>query len=155
MPSVYDVPANELIKELAEKLKKEFNGIQAPPESIFWKTACTKEIAPIDYENFWYIRCASLLRKIYMKKNLGVNKLRKMYGDRDRNHVHKKHKRPGSGAIIRRCLQQLETVGLVKTIEGKGRILTPKGHSLLDKTALELYKTKPIEYYTHFGLEEE
>jgi len=155
MPSVYDVPATELIKCIAEKLKKEFREIQPPAQSIFWKTSCAKEIAPIDHENFWYIRCASLLRKLYIRKNIGVHRLKRLYGARDKNHMHKKHKRAGSGAIIRRCLQQLEKVDLVKTIEGKGRILTPKGYSLLDKTALEIYKKEPIEYYTKYSLEVE
>ncbi|MCP4760877.1 MAG: 40S ribosomal protein S19 [archaeon] len=151
--TVYDVEAFALISAVAEKLKK-IPGIKAPEESIFWKTACFKETAPNDEENFWFIRSASLLRKLYMRKVIGINKLRKEYGGRSKNHVHKKHSTPASGAIIRRCLQQLETSGLVKTIEGKGRSLTPSGFSLLDKTAMELYKTAPIERFTHVGMEE-
>ena len=89
-----------------------------------------------------------------MRKTIGVNKLRKEYGGRNRNHVHKKHSVTASGAIIRRCLHQLEEINLVKTIEGKGRSLTPQGISLLDKTAMELYKDKPIERFTHVGVEE-
>jgi len=106
-------------------------------------------------DNFWFIRCASLLRKIYVRKTIGVNKLRKEYGGRNRNHVHKKHSVPASGAIIRRCLHQLEGINLVKKIESKGRSLTPQGISLLDKTAMEIYKGDPIDRFTHIGIEEE
>ncbi|MHA1727762.1 MAG: 30S ribosomal protein S19e [Promethearchaeota archaeon] len=154
MVTVYDVYANDLIEKVSEKLK-EFPGIKAPEQLKFWKTASFKEISPIDSENFWYIRCASLLRKLYIRKNVGVNKLRKEYGGRSRNNVHKKHFVRASGAIIRRCLQQLEATSLVKISEGKGRILTPSGISLLDKTALEIYKGAPIKHFTHLGIEEE
>ena len=143
---VYDVYPNDLIVAVAEKLKK-IPGVTPPDASQFWKTASFKEKAPIDQENFWYIRCASLLRKLFVNQVIGINKLRKEYGGRDKNHVHKKHKKPGSGAIIRRCLQQLQGVNLVKTTE-KGRSLTPAGVSLLDKTALEIYKENPITRFS-------
>jgi len=50
-----------------------------------------------------------------------------------------RHKRAG-GKIVRTCLQQLEKAGLVKNVKGKGRVVTPKGQSLLEKTATELSK---------------
>ena len=97
--SVYDVYQIDLINAVAEKLKK-IPGIIPPEQSRFWKTASFKEKAPIDQENFWYVRCASLLRKLYVRHEIGVNKLRKEYGGRDRNHVQKKHKKPGSGIVF-------------------------------------------------------
>ncbi|MBW2965302.1 40S ribosomal protein S19, partial [Candidatus Woesearchaeota archaeon] len=51
----------------------------------------------------------------------------------------------GSGSILRKVLQQLEAAGLLKNEkEGvrKGRVITPKGISLMDKAAVRLYKTK-------------
>jgi len=143
-----------LIEAISEKLKN-IPGIKPPEQLMFWKTASNAEIAPVDLESFWFIRCASLLRKLYMRKVIGVNKLRKEYGGRNRNHVHKKHSVPASGAIIRRCLHQLEEINLVKKIEGKGRSLTPQGVSLLDKTAMDLYRENPIERFTYVGVEEE
>jgi len=45
----------------------------------------------------------------------------------------------GSGSIQRKIFQQLEKAGLVqKTV--KGRILTAKGISLLDKIAYEVFQ---------------
>ncbi|MEM0333542.1 MAG: 40S ribosomal protein S19, partial [Candidatus Aenigmatarchaeota archaeon] len=41
------------------------------------------------------------------------------------------------GSIIRKILQQLESEGLV-TKEKKGRILTPKGRSFIDKIIGEI-----------------
>lgn len=153
MPTVYDVKADELIKRVSEKLKS-VPEIKPPEQLQFWKTAYYKEIAPVNIDDFWYIRSASLLRKVYLRKNIGINKLRREYGGRTRNHVHKKHFAPAGGAIIRRCLQQLEKAGLVQTVPGKGRIITPKGASFLDKTAMEIYKEHPIQFYSHIGLSE-
>ena len=87
--SPYDVYPIDLINAVADKLKK-IKGITPPEQSKFWKTASFKEKAPIDQENFWYVRCASLLRKLYVRHEIGVNKLRKEYGGRDQNHVHKR-----------------------------------------------------------------
>ncbi|MHA1818990.1 MAG: 40S ribosomal protein S19 [Promethearchaeota archaeon] len=152
MVTVYDVYPYDLIVAVAEKLKN-IEGIKPPDQLMFWKSSSTSEIAPLDYKNFWYIRAASILRKIYMRNVIGINKLRKEYGERTRNHVHKKNSRPASGAIIRRCVQQLESAGLLKQIPKKGRTLTPQGISLLDKTASEIYKKNPIKPFTYFGIE--
>ena len=153
MPSVYDVRGIDLILATAAKLK-EIPGIQPPELSAYWKTASFKEIAPVDTENFWFIRGASLMRKLYFRKVIGVNKLRKEYGGRNTNHTHKKHSTTAAGGIIRKLLQQLEKIGFVKTIEGKGRSLTPAGISILDKTAMEIYRLKPIERFAHYGKEQ-
>ena len=61
--SIYVVEAEKLISAIADKLR-EFKEITPPNGSEFWKTAFFKELAPIDHKNFWYIRCASLLRKV-------------------------------------------------------------------------------------------
>lgn len=113
--------------------------IKAPKEAIFWKTGWFKEYPPVDSENFWYIRAASLLRKLY-RKPIGVNRLRKAYGGRDPGFVHLKHSAKGSGAIIRRVLQQLEEAGYLQKSEKSGRKITNKGRSLLDATAAEILR---------------
>ena len=56
--------------------------------------------------------------------------------------LHLKHSSKGSGAIIRRVLQQLEKAGYVRTTEKNGRELTNSGRSLLDKTAAEIQKSE-------------
>lgn len=143
MPVIYDVLPEEIIWELAQKLKGnpgvEPNPIKPPKDSIHWKTASMREFPPTDAENFWYIRAASILRKLY-RGSLGVNRLKKAYGGRSKNHMHLKHFQTGSGAIVRRILQQLEKANLVAKTEKNGRVLTNTGRSLLDKTASEILK---------------
>ena len=119
----------ELIKNAAERMKK-IEEIKPPEWSGFVKTGVHKERPP-QQEDWWYIRSASVLRKIYIEKS-GVSKLRKIYGGR-KNKGHKpEHKYKASGAIIRKILQQLEAADFVKKDEKKkGRIITKKGKDFL------------------------
>jgi len=138
MTTVYDVPAKDLIDAVAQKLKK-IDSIVEPEWSSLVKTGAHKENPPLE-KDWWHIRCASILRKIYIKGAIGVEKLRAEYsGKKDRGS--KPYKvRSGSGAIVRKALQQLEKAGFVSKIKGKGRVLTPKGRSFLDNTAHEVLK---------------
>jgi small subunit ribosomal protein S19e len=138
MPGVVDVDAEILIKRVAEKLEKAPE--MKPPEwHTLVKTGVHKERPPTQ-KNWWWIRAASMLRKLYLNQPTGVTKLRKAYGGR-KNKGHKpEHKERASGAIIRKLLQQLEAAGFAKAEKGKGRVLTPKGRLLLNTTAQEIKK---------------
>ncbi|RLJ08357.1 MAG: 30S ribosomal protein S19e [Candidatus Aenigmatarchaeota archaeon] len=128
--SVRSVPAQKLIENLTQKLKKELE----PPEwAKFVKTGVAKERPP-QQPDWWARRAASILRKIWLKPGLGVARLRKEYSSR-KNRGHKPERRyPASGAVIRRVLQQLEAKGYVEKRE-KGRYLTKKGMELLKEAA--------------------
>ena len=144
MASVYDVYPNELIEKAAEQLKK-IPEIKAPEWAGFVKTGRHKQRPPVDVD-WWYARAAALLRTVYRMGPIGVNKLKTKYGGKQRR-GHKPSKfQKGSGNIIRKCLQQLEKAGLIQNIEKgqhKGRKITAKGASFLDKLAGEIAKTKP------------
>jgi len=130
--SMYDIPADKLIQKTAQELKK-IQEIKAPSWACFIKTGSHKERPPTQ-EDWWYIRAASMLRKISILGPIGTNKLKRKYGGK-KNRGHKPEKfYPGSGNITRKILQQLEKAGLLKqeNIKNhKGRILTPKGKTLL------------------------
>lgn len=141
MVSVYDVDATELIERAAQELKKDSN-IKAPSWAVFVKTGINRERPPLR-QDWWYMRAASILRKLYVFSPVGVNSLRRVYGGRkNRGDKPDKVKR-ASGNIIRKILQQLEKAGLAaKTQKGihKGRTVSAKGKSLLDKISTQLYK---------------
>ena len=137
--SIYVVEPGMLIRTVAEKLK-EYPEITPPPGSEFWKTAFFKELAPLDSENFWYIRCASLLRKVNKKGPIGVNRLRKFYGGRNRRGPGLNHSAKGSGKIVRVALQQLEDAKLITKTEKNGRKLSSEGKSLLERTAYSILR---------------
>jgi small subunit ribosomal protein S19e len=139
--SIYVIQPLVLIRAVAEKLK-EYPEIKPPKGSEFWKTAFFKELAPIDSENFWYVRCASLLRKISKGGEIGVNRLRKAYGGRNRTGQGYFHSAKGSGKIIRVALQQLEQAKLIVKVEKKGRRISREGESLLERTAYSMLRSK-------------
>ena len=142
MPTPYDVPPDKLIERLARYLKREVEAVRPPEWAIFVKTGSHVQRPPQD-PDWWYVRCASLLRKLYIHGPIGVERLRSMYGGRkDRGHRPEHHRKAG-GSIIRKALQQLEAAGLVqKVTDAKGhvigRTLTPEGRSLLDRIATEV-----------------
>jgi small subunit ribosomal protein S19e len=144
MTTVYDVPAKEFIDTVAKKLQND-KTVSLPEVNVFSRTGVDRENLPED-KNWWYTRCASILRKIYINSEIGVERLRAEYGGkRDRGSKPSKA-RSGSGTITRRALQQLETAGYVAKIKGRGRVLTPKGRSFLDNAAHEVMKNVK-DYY--------
>ncbi|MGQ4870326.1 MAG: 30S ribosomal protein S19e [Candidatus Thorarchaeota archaeon] len=131
MPTIYDIPANIFIRRLAQELKTR-KEIQPPEWAPFVKTGAHKERGPDD-PDWWYIRCASILRKVYLRGPIGTERLRVEYGGRKRRGCKPNRFHKGSGAIVRTALQQLERAGFVKRRGNKGRELTDIGRSYLDK----------------------
>jgi small subunit ribosomal protein S19e len=136
MVTVYDVPSEKLIAKVAQKLKD--SGAVRPPEwAEFAKTGVHTEKAPTQAD-WWYTRAASVLRKVYVKGPIGTSKLAAEYGGFvDRGSKPNKAAK-GSRSIIRKSLMQLESAGLVAKNKNNGRVVTPKGQSLLDNAAMEI-----------------
>ncbi len=132
MVSLYRIKPSESIKKAAEALKDTIN---APEWTKFVKTGHGKITVPQQKE--WYhIRAASILRKIYMKGPIGTQKLRKAYSTKKNRGHAPSITTLASGKIIRTAIQQLEKAGFIQqAVKGghKGRIITPKGKSFLDK----------------------
>ncbi|MEM2352013.1 MAG: 30S ribosomal protein S19e [Thermoproteota archaeon] len=139
MPTPFDVPALILIEKLAKYLKDNVDAVEPLKWASYVKTGAHAEREPQN-PDWWYIRCASLLRKIYIVGPIGVERLRAEYGGRKNRGSRPKHSAKGSGAIIRKALQQLEKAGLIQTIKGKGRVVTQEGRKLLDSLSTDIKK---------------
>lgn len=138
MPTVYDIPANIMIRRLAQDLKSREE--IAPPEWMqFAKTGAHKERAPED-PDFWFVRCASILRKVYLRGPIGTERLRIAYGGKNRRGTKPNRFQKGSGSIIRTALQQLERAGFITKRGTKGREMTDIGRSYMDKLSSALKK---------------
>ncbi|HME53059.1 MAG TPA: 40S ribosomal protein S19 [Candidatus Lokiarchaeia archaeon] len=139
--NIFSVSPDTFIQTAAQKLKT-FPEINPPKEVKLglWKTSCAREFPPENCEDFWYIRSASLLRKLAIKKQIGVSRLRKQYGCHQRNGNRPPHFRKCSGKIIRKSLQMLEKAGLVQVEKGAGRKLTSAGQSFIDKIAHDIMR---------------
>jgi small subunit ribosomal protein S19e len=147
MASVYEVPHDKLIEEATKELQKMPE--MAPPEwAAYVKTGISKERPPMQ-DNWWYIRSAAILRAIYRLGPIGVSKLRTKYGSRKNRGVAPDKTFRASGNIIRKILQKLEIIGFIKQAQvgaHKGRVLTPKGKSFMDKISVKVMKaTKMVE----------
>jgi len=125
-------------KALAEALKS-VNEFQKPDWVDFVKTSTNRQRPSIE-EDFWYKRSASILRQIYIKKIVGVERLRTRYGGRKDRGNRPPEFRKGAGKIIRVILQQAEKAGFiekVKTPKKSGRQLTEKGKVFLESVGVK------------------
>ncbi len=146
MVTVYDVPPDKIINEAANALKeKEIT----PPEWAMWvTTGVHKERGP-EQEDWWYIRLASVLRKIYVYGPIGTSRLAAHYGGKEDRGSKRYKARKGSRSIIRKALQQLEALGYVKK-DKSGRVITPEGQKFMDGIAKKVMDSLVEE---HKGLE--
>ncbi|MCM8830606.1 MAG: 30S ribosomal protein S19e [Candidatus Omnitrophica bacterium] len=138
MVNVYDIEPLKLIKRVAKKLKED--GLEKPDWVGKVKSGAHKERLPQD-EDFWYIRCASILRNAYVNPTIGVGRLRVHYGARKKRGVKPERQRKAGGKIIRKAIQELEKLKYLQKVKnGVGREITNKGRKLLDNLAYEIYK---------------
>jgi len=136
MVNARDVPSDKLIGALATQVKV-LPGMKEPEWAHFVKTGSHAERPP-DNPDWWYTRAASLLRKLYMHGPIGLTDLTRAYGGTKALAYFPKHHRDAAGSPIRKVLQQLEHAELVAKTP-KGRVLTPKGRALLDKTSKDIF----------------
>ena len=138
MTNVYELDAQEYNLKLAEALKK-IPEFESPEWVAFVKSGPAKE-RPIDDEDFWHKRAASILKQVYKKEIVGVNRMRTKYGSKkNRGYKPEKFKKAG-GKIIRTILQQADAAGfteIAKAVRGvrskkPGRQLTPKGKEFME-----------------------
>ncbi|MDR3395613.1 MAG: 40S ribosomal protein S19 [Parasulfuritortus sp.] len=120
----------------------------------FVKTALHKELAPYE-ANWFFIRAAAIARRVYLEnRGVGVKTLRTIFGSNQRNGTVSSHRHIADGKIIRYCLKQLGKMGFVdlvitqaedetgKTVQiaTKGKRVTKKGRSEMDKIATQIYR---------------
>ncbi len=137
MTTVYDVPASELINKVAQRLKKD-KKVTPPEWTSYVKTGTHKELPPLN-KDWWYTRCASILRRVYIDGPVGVERFRSFYGGRRNRGSKPERFVKGSGSIVREAVQQLEKAGYVRNAK-KGRAISPAGRSFLDNVADEVKK---------------
>ena len=149
MAKVFDVPADDLILKLSDQLKKD-KKINPPEWASYVKTGPHVEKIPQN-RDWWYTRCASLVRKVYLHGPIGISDLKSYYGGRKRIGYNLDHHKDAGGAIIRNALQQLEASGYVEK-KGKGRSISSEGMKRVDRLATEIFKdisklNKDLERY--------
>ena len=139
MVTLYDAPADALIEAIAADLE---DRIEAPDWATFAKSGPGREFPPED-DDFWYVRAASILRRVAIDGPVGVDRLSTHYGGpkggSNRYQVAPKHRSDAGEKTIRTILQQLEETGLVeRPPNDEGRAVSAEGRSFLDSTAGEV-----------------
>lgn len=127
-PGKYNILLADALKNIPEFKK---------PEWVDFVKSGSHRQRPIFDPDFWNKRAASILRQLYIKKTVGVQRLRTRYGGRkDRGMKPPKFRKSG-GKIIRTLLQQAEQAGFVEKSTDKkaGRILTVKGKEFMEGIA--------------------
>jgi small subunit ribosomal protein S19e len=135
---IMNVSPEKLIARTAAELRK-YEKIKPPAWTSYIKTGVCAERPP-EQVDFWWLRAAAMLRRIYLTGPVGVSRLRTAFGARRRRGRKPAHHKKAGGKIIRLLLQQLEAEGLIAKVDKPraGRTVTPKGQRLLDSIAAEL-----------------
>ena len=137
--SVYEMNSQEYNLKLASALKS-IPEFKEPEWAKFVKSSSSKE-RPIEDADFWYKRAASILRQIYKKRVVGVNRLRTKYGSKKNRGMKPERFVRAGGKIIRTILQQADKAGfteIIKETKGTkekkpGRKMTEIGKKFLEE----------------------
>ena len=131
--TVKDVPAQDFVKTYAAYLKRTAK-IDLPAWHDIVKTATFKELSPYD-QDWYYVRAASIARKVYLRPGTGVGALKEYYGGRKRNGSCRSHHKKAAGGIVRNLFKALAKIDVVETDAKGGRRITKHGRSELDRIA--------------------
>ncbi|KAL1880137.1 Protein component of the small (40S) ribosomal subunit [Diaporthe australafricana] len=134
--SVRDVDSHKFINAYAAFLKRQ-GKLPIPGWVDTVKTGPAKEMPPQDIDWF-YVRAAAVARAVYLRKTIGVGRLRKIHGTaKNRGARPSKHVN-ASGSVDRKVLQSLAQINIVEIDEEKGgRRITQAGQRDLDRIAAQ------------------
>jgi small subunit ribosomal protein S19e len=84
----------------------------------------------------FYVRAAAVARHVYLRKTVGVGRLRKAHGGTKNRGARPSHHVDASGSVDRKVMQALEKIGVLEQDEDKGgRRITEQGQRDLDRIA--------------------
>merc|ERR1712042_249528 len=133
--TVKDVNPQDFVKAFAAHLKK--SKLKVPEFVEIVKTSKAHELGPTD-PDWYYVRAASVARHVYLRPNVGVGAVRKIYGGAKRNGTRPSHFCLSSSSVARKVLQSLEGIKLVTKDVNGGRSIAPTGRRDMDRVAGQL-----------------
>lgn len=135
--TVKDIPAAKFITALAAHFKNS-GKYELPAWHDIVKTSSAKELSPTDAD-WYYMRLASVARRIYINGGVGVVQLTKHYGSSGKFYTRPSHFVHAARSPIRTALKSLEKTKLIAKKEGvNGRFITSAGRRELDAFAASL-----------------
>ncbi|KIV83707.1 40S ribosomal protein S19 [Exophiala sideris] len=138
--TVRDVDAQKFINAYADFLKRQ-GKLQIPGWVDTVKTSHSNELPP-QSADWFYVRAAAVARHVYLRKSVGVGRLRKVHGSTKNRGSRPSHHVDASGSVDRKAMQALEKLGILEKADedeegaGKGgRRITQSGMRDLDRIA--------------------
>ena len=107
------------------------------------KTSHSNELPP-QSADWFYVRAASVARHVYLRKSVGVGRLRKVHGSTKNRGSRPSHHVNASGSVDRKVMQALEELGILEKVDDDeegtstkgGRRITQAGARDLDRIAM-------------------
>jgi len=132
--TVKDIPAADFIAALAAHFKKS-GKLDLPEWHDLVKTGSHKQLAPYDAD-WYFVRAASLSRKVYLRGGSGVGAFTKVYGGLENRGSRKPKFHKAAKGVIRHILKALAEIDIVAVKKDKkGRFITKNGQRELDTIA--------------------
>lgn len=78
---------------------------------------------------------AALARHIYLRRDVGIGKLAKLHGGRNRRGNRPSHHADASASVQRKICQSLEKIGVLEQTDNGGRRISQDGQRDLDRIA--------------------
>jgi small subunit ribosomal protein S19e len=134
-----DIPATQFVTALAAHFKKT-GKYELPAMHDLIKTGSHRELPPQDAD-WYYLRLASVARKVYLQPAVGIEHLAHAYGGKYWSKMTTKHHGKAARGNVRHALKALESTKLIAKKEGKtGRFITAAGRRELDVIANSIAK---------------
>ncbi|KAJ6264585.1 40S ribosomal protein S19 [Drechslerella dactyloides] len=137
------VPAQQFIEAYAAFLKRQ-GKLPVPGWVDTVKTGSMKELPPQSID-WYYTRAAAVARHVYLRKSVGVGRLRKCHGATKNRGSRPSHHVDASGSVDRKVMQSLEKIGVLEINEKGGRSISQTGRRDLDRIAQTTIETEEEE----------
>ena len=91
------------------------------------KTSHSNELPP-QSPDWFYVRAAAIARHVYLRKSVGVGRLRKAHGSTKNRGSRPLHHVDASGSVDRKVLQALEKLGIARGVK-EASVYDAESHS--------------------------
>jgi small subunit ribosomal protein S19e len=131
--TVRDISAEKFIAAYAEVLKNNDKFV-VPKWADIVKTGVHKELAPYD-PDWYFIRAAAIVRKVYLRQGTGVGALSKRFGGNYRRGAAPERHQDAARGLIRTILINLDDLKITESSSKGGRKISRVGQQALDLVA--------------------
>ena len=134
--TVRDVHTQRWVKAMASHLKQE-GKLFVPRCSELIKTSHGRERAPQN-PDWYYVRCAAVLRAIYLRPGTGYGGLSKRFSNKKNRGSQPEQYQKAARGPLHWCCRSLEGLKLIQKGKTSGRIITKDGRKKVDTVAFNV-----------------